>query len=63
MVNPTHYAPKSREQLAAEARSEEQRTIDAKIDRLRQRVKQAPHIDGSTRGILLGILDLLGDEL
>lgn len=40
----------------------EQRTIDAKIARLRQRLKEA-HIDHNVRIILLGVLDLLGDEL
>ena len=41
---------------------EQQRTIDAKIARLRERLKTAP-IDANVRAILLGILDLLGDEL
>jgi hypothetical protein len=49
--------------MDAAARSEEQRTIDAKIARLRQRLKDAQGIDNSVRAILLGILDLLGDEL
>jgi hypothetical protein len=39
-----------------------QRTIKDKIARLRERLKQAP-IDANVRAILLGILDLLGDEL
>jgi hypothetical protein len=38
------------------------RSIDAKIARLRQRLKDAP-LDVNVRAILLGILDLLGDEL
>jgi len=38
------------------------RTIGDKIARLRQRLKDAP-IDANVRAILLGILDLLGDEL
>lgn len=38
------------------------RTIEDKIARLRQRLKDAP-IDVNVRAILLGILDLLGDEL
>ncbi len=38
------------------------RTIDAKIERLRTRLKTAP-IDANVKALLLGILDLLGDEL
>jgi hypothetical protein len=38
------------------------RTIDAKIARLRARLKDVP-MDDKLRAILLGILDLLGDEL
>ena len=38
------------------------RTIDAKIARLRMRLKDAP-MDANVRAILLGVLDLLGDEL
>ncbi len=46
--------------------NEHQRSINAKIERLRQRLKQ--HAEEERRdklivGILLGILDLLGDEL
>lgn len=46
--------------------NERQRTIEASIERLRQRAKRLAKDD--TRaivvvGILLGILDLLGDEL
>ena len=40
----------------------EQRTIEAKIARLRQRLKDAM-IDPGVRALLLGILDLLADEL
>ena len=43
----------------------QQRTIDAKIERLRARVKRIKE-DGGVGdyvGVLLGILDLLGDEL
>lgn len=47
---------------ACPLKSVPQRTIDAKIERLRQRLKDAP-IDANVRAILLGILDLLGDEL
>jgi hypothetical protein len=42
------------------------RTINAKIERLRQRAKKLVQDDPRTIvvvGILLGILDLLGDEL
>lgn len=42
--------------------NERGRTIEAKIERLRQRLKDAP-INPILRGILLGILDLLEDEL
>lgn len=42
--------------------AERSRTIDAKIARLRQRLKDAP-LDANVRAILLGVLDLLGDEL
>ncbi len=38
------------------------RTIESKIDRLRTRLKAAP-IDANVKALLLGILDLLGDEL
>lgn len=41
---------------------ERQRSIEAKIDRLRQRVKDAS-IDPTVRAIILGLLDLLDDEL
>jgi endonuclease IV len=46
--------------------NERQRTLEASIERLRQRAKRLAKDD--TRaivvvGILLGILDLLGDEL
>ncbi len=45
------------------ARGDElERTIDAKIERLRTRLKTAP-IDANVKALLLGILDLLGDEL
>lgn len=43
-----------------------QRTIDAKIERLRQRIKNAKWYEGEAArlaNILLGVLDLLGDEL
>lgn len=40
----------------------EQRTVDDKIARLRARLKQMP-MDANVRAILLGMLDLLGDEL
>ncbi len=44
---------------------ERQRSIDAKIERLRQRLKnmREPITIGQLRAVLLGILDLLGDEL
>ena len=48
--------------MASPRRCDEQRTIEAKIARLRQRLKDAP-IDANVRSLLLGILDLLGDEL
>ena len=41
---------------------EYQRAIEDRIARLRQRLKDAP-IDANVKAILLGILDLLGDEL
>ena len=45
------------------ARSEyDERTTQDRIARLRQRLKDAP-VDANVRAILLGILDLLGDEL
>ena len=46
--------------------TEMQRSIDAKIERLRQRLKNAKWYEGESARlacILLGILDLLGDEL
>jgi len=43
-------------------RDDEPRTIEAKIARLRQRLKNAP-IDANVRALLLGVLDLLTDEL
>ena len=43
-------------------RCDEQRTIEAKIARLRHRLKNAP-IDANVRALLLGVLDLLTDEL
>jgi hypothetical protein len=45
---------------------ERQRSISAKIERLRQRAKRLAQDQPSAIvvvGILLGILDLLGDEL
>ena len=48
--------------MASPQRCDEQRTIDAKIARLRQRLKNAP-IDANVRALLLGVLDLLTDEL
>lgn len=50
-----------RTQLGIDAAIRE-RSIDAKIERLRTRLKQMP-MDANVRAILLGILDLLGDEL
>ena len=44
-------------------RCDEQRTIEAKIARLRQRIKELQRIDSAVAGVLLGILDLLADEL
>jgi hypothetical protein len=44
------------------AQEQQWRTIQDKINRLRRRLKTAP-IDANVRAILLGILDLLGDEL
>lgn len=44
------------------SRQERDRTIEAKIARLRARLKHLPMDDG-LRSILLGMLDLLGDEL
>lgn len=46
--------------------SERQRSLEASIERLRKRVKQLAQDDPRAViivGILLGILDLLGDEL
>ncbi len=46
--------------------NERSRTIEAKIERLRQRVKNLKRgspLWSQTLDILLGILDLLGDEL
>jgi hypothetical protein len=48
--------------------NERQRTIEASIERLRQRTKRLAREDPAKQavvlvGILLGILDLLGDEL
>ena len=43
--------------------AEHSRIIDARIARLRQRLRQMRTIDPDVRVILLGILDLLGDEL
>lgn len=44
-----------------------QKELDAKIARLRERVRQLPPSDrrefAGVLGIVLGILDLLGDEL
>jgi len=44
---------------------ERSRSISAKIERLRQRLKNTrePITIGQLRAVLLGILDLLGDEL
>ena len=45
-------------------RTDKQRTADAKIARLRARIKDAGwKMEASVRVILLGILDLLDDEL
>lgn len=41
-------------------RVEDQRSIEAKIERLRQRAKNLP---ADVRAVILGVLDLLGDEL
>jgi len=41
---------------------DDRRTIDAKIERLRRRLKDAP-LDANVRAILAGVLDLLDDEL
>ena len=38
------------------------RTIQERIARLRQRLKEARNVD-ELRNIVLGLLDLLGDEL
>lgn len=46
-----------------ERSAEDQRTVDDKIARLRNRVKQAAQLNPELRGLLLGILDLLDDEL
>lgn len=46
--------------------AEEQRTVDGKIARLRERVKRLAQDDPHAivvAGVVLGILDLLGDEL
>jgi len=45
--------------------NERSRSISAKIERLRQRLKNkdGPITIGQLRAALLGILDLLGDEL
>jgi hypothetical protein len=44
------------------AQEQQWRTIQDKIARLRTRLKTVP-MDAYVRAILLGILDLLGDEL
>lgn len=57
-------APMERPQMNMD--NERQRTIEASIERLRQRAKRLAKDDTSAIvvvGILLGILDLLGDEL
>jgi hypothetical protein len=45
--------------------NERQRTIEASIERLRQRLKRLrdPITAAELRAVLLGILDLLNDEL
>lgn len=48
--------------MADRSLGEIQRTIDAKIERLRTRLKNTP-MDATLRAILLGFLDLLEDEL
>ena len=54
--------PRHAKMLDASFEATAQRTIDAKIERLRVRLKQTP-MDHALRAVLLGILDLLGDEL
>lgn len=44
------------------SRQERDRSIESKIARLRARLKQLP-MDEGVRSVLLGLLDLLGDEL
>lgn len=39
------------------------RTVEAKIERLRQRLRDAPNVDANTRALFAGVLDLLADEL
>jgi hypothetical protein len=48
--------------LGQATRSSRERSIDDKITRLRRRL-QAALIDPNVRAILLGVLDLLDDEL
>lgn len=51
---------------STQQRYPEQRTINDKIARLRERVKRHENEPGRDKfivGVLLGILDLLGDEL
>jgi hypothetical protein len=56
-------APMERPQMNMD--NDRQRTIEASIERLRQRLKnkEGPITIGRLRAVLLGILDLLGDEL
>lgn len=42
---------------------QEPRSIEAKIERLRQRLRDAPNVDANMRAIFAGMLDLLADEL
>ena len=52
--------------MASQIADQIKRTIDDKIARLRQRLKDVPVASRDVRelrAIMLGILDLLGDEL
>ena len=56
--------PRHAKMLDASFEATAQRTTDAKIERLRMRLKQTPiYADSALRAVLLGILDLLSDEL
>ena len=49
-------------EVKAPTPEDQDRSVEAKIARLRSRVR-ASSMDNNVRAMLLGILDLLGDEL